>query len=137
MSIKDFINGPVTYDDYGQYLWINTPKDGTQMLGEIRGWGHIQYMFKDQKEAQKFQDEVGKFVADAVNEKMNAVSAISLLQEQLRLSEENNKVLLEKLKGGEVKKKEQIELDCPFDFTSRCTMGRCDCKPKVLTHQSN
>ncbi len=22
------------------------------------------------------------------------------------------------------------ELDCPFDFTSRCTMGRCDCKPK-------
>jgi hypothetical protein len=64
-------------------------------------------------------------------------SEISLLQEQLRLSEENNKVLLEKLKGGEVKKKEQIELDCPFDFTSRCTMGRCDCKPKVLTHQSN
>lgn len=23
------------------------------------------------------------------------------------------------------------ELNCPFDFTSRCTMGRCDCKPKV------
>ena len=22
------------------------------------------------------------------------------------------------------------KLDCPFDFTSRCTMGRCDCKPK-------
>lgn len=22
------------------------------------------------------------------------------------------------------------ELDCPFDFTSRCTMGRCDCRPK-------
>jgi hypothetical protein len=22
------------------------------------------------------------------------------------------------------------ELDCPYDFTSRCTMGRCDCKPK-------
>ena len=21
-------------------------------------------------------------------------------------------------------------LDCPYDFTSRCTMGRCDCKPK-------
>lgn len=24
------------------------------------------------------------------------------------------------------------ELDCPFDFTSRCTMGRCDCKPKPI-----
>jgi hypothetical protein len=21
-------------------------------------------------------------------------------------------------------------LDCPYDFTSRCTMGNCDCKPK-------
>lgn len=20
------------------------------------------------------------------------------------------------------------ELDCPYDFTSRCTIGRCDCK---------
>lgn len=24
------------------------------------------------------------------------------------------------------------DLDCPFDFTSRCAMGRCDCKPKNL-----
>ena len=22
-------------------------------------------------------------------------------------------------------------LDCPYDFTSRCTLGRCDCKPKA------
>ena len=22
------------------------------------------------------------------------------------------------------------KLDCPFDFTSRCTIGRCGCKPK-------
>ena len=27
----------------------------------------------------------------------------------------------------------QEELDCPFDFTSRCTMGRCDCKTKQET----
>jgi hypothetical protein len=26
--------------------------------------------------------------------------------------------------------KPKQELDCPYDFTSRCTMGRCDCKPK-------
>ena len=26
-------------------------------------------------------------------------------------------------------------LDCPYDFTSRCTMGRCDCKPKENTIQ--
>ena len=22
-----------------------------------------------------------------------------------------------------------VKLDCPYDFTSRCTMGSCDCKP--------
>ena len=22
------------------------------------------------------------------------------------------------------------ELDCPFDFTSRCAIDRCNCKPK-------
>ena len=25
---------------------------------------------------------------------------------------------------------DENELDCPYEFTSRCTMGRCDCKPK-------
>ncbi len=35
-----------------------------------------------------------------------------------------------------VEQREQLdcnnnELDCPYDFTSRCTMGRCNCKPKA------
>lgn len=25
----------------------------------------------------------------------------------------------------------QSNLDCPYDFTSRCTMGSCDCKIKT------
>jgi hypothetical protein len=28
------------------------------------------------------------------------------------------------------KEEPKQDLDCPYDFTSRCTMGRCDCKPK-------
>lgn len=76
MEVKDFINGNVTYDREGQYFWINTPEQGQQMLGELRGWGHIQNMFKDKKgnidadAAGKFQDEVGEWVADAINKKM-------------------------------------------------------------------
>jgi hypothetical protein len=31
------------------------------------------------------------------------------------------------------KEEPKQDLDCPFDFTSRCTMGRCDCKPKQET----
>ena len=30
-------------------------------------------------------------------------------------------------------KQKEENLDCPFDFTSRCTLGRCDCKSKQET----
>lgn len=26
---------------------------------------------------------------------------------------------------------QESKLDCPYDFTSRCTLGRCDCTPKA------
>ena len=79
VKITDFINGPVTYDKEGQYFWVNNPKGGFQMLGELRGWGHIQNMkqFKllpqssiDMKAAGEFQDSIGEFVAQAINEKI-------------------------------------------------------------------
>lgn len=78
-QITDFINGKVTYNKEGQYFWINSPDgDGIQMLGELRGWGHIQNMFIkpktggmiDMDAAAKFQDELGEFVAKAINEKV-------------------------------------------------------------------
>lgn len=82
MKITELINGKVTYDKFGgQYFWIQQPDGGSQMLAEMRGWGHIQNMFKkkgknsgeyiDDEEAGKFQDEVGDFIADAINEKIN------------------------------------------------------------------
>lgn len=77
MKISDFIKGKVTYDKFGgQYFWINNPDGGSQMLAEMRGWGAIQNMFKDKKGvinedlAGKFQDEIGDWIADAINEKL-------------------------------------------------------------------
>jgi hypothetical protein len=77
MKIKDLINGKVTYDKFGgQYFWINDTKGGSQMLAKMRGWGHIQNMFKDKKgdidmdAAGKYQDEVGDWIAEAINEKL-------------------------------------------------------------------
>lgn len=76
MEIKDFINGKVTYDKDGQYFWINKPNEGLQMLGELRGWGAIQNLFADAggridgEAAAKFQDELGEFIAEAINEKV-------------------------------------------------------------------
>jgi hypothetical protein len=40
------------------------------MIGEIRGWGALQNEFETEIEAAVFQDEVGKFIAEAINEKV-------------------------------------------------------------------
>lgn len=78
MKVTDFINGPVIYDKHGgQYFWIEDKKGGIQMLAELRGWGHIQQMFKRPQyeskqwfEAEAFQDQVGEWIAEAINEKL-------------------------------------------------------------------
>ncbi len=55
-----------------------TEKDGIQMVGEIRGWGAIQHLFKnpdgsiDFDAAGKFQDELGEWIADAINQKLKS-----------------------------------------------------------------
>lgn len=80
-QITDFINGPVIYDKEVQYFWINTPNNGVQMLADLRGWGHIQNMFKENgkinmDKAGKFQDEIGEFVAQAINEKIERLKSL-------------------------------------------------------------
>jgi hypothetical protein len=70
MTIKEWLKD-IYYDDYGQYLWSKQTKDGgSQMIGEVRGWGALKNAFKTEKESAKFQDEIGKFIADAINEKV-------------------------------------------------------------------
>jgi hypothetical protein len=75
MKIKDLINGEVIFDKMSGYFFIKSNK-GDVMLAEIRGWGHIQNMFRNKSgiiefdEAGKFQDEVGFWIAEAINEKM-------------------------------------------------------------------
>jgi hypothetical protein len=68
MTIKQWLQN-VHYDDYGQYLWAKHD-DGNQLIGEVRGWGALQQEFKTEAGAEEFQDEVGKFIAEAINEKI-------------------------------------------------------------------
>jgi hypothetical protein len=85
-EIKQFI-GIAKYDEWGGgYIWGNKP-EGNQMIAQInkfpdkyyevvnevlsiRGWGAIQNMFPTITNAKEFQDELGKFIADAINEKL-------------------------------------------------------------------
>lgn len=88
-EIKEFI-GVAKYDEWGGgYIWGNNPK-GNQMIAQIddfpdsyyevinqvlsiRGWGTIQNMFPDIKTAEEFQDELGKFIAEAINDKLKTL----------------------------------------------------------------
>lgn len=70
MILKEWLKD-VYYDNWGQYLWSKRDEDGgSQMIGEIRGWGGIQQEFDTEIEAAVFQDEIGKFIAEAINEKI-------------------------------------------------------------------
>ena len=77
MKVFDLIKGKVEYDNYGgNYFWIKDPEIGNVMLAEMRGWSHIKNMFKDaegnidEEGADEYQDEISRWVADAINEKI-------------------------------------------------------------------
>ena len=69
MTIQEWLKD-VRYDEYGQYLWSKRGEGGNQMIGEVRGWGALQHEFETENEAEEFQDMVGNFIAEAINEKV-------------------------------------------------------------------
>lgn len=74
-TVESFIGGKVIYDNAGQYFF---GKHGQQMVAELRGWGAIQNMFpiteQGQNDAAKFQDELGEWIADAINQKLRTTN---------------------------------------------------------------
>jgi hypothetical protein len=84
MTIEEWLSN-VYYDEWGTHIWNEEKDGGSQLVVDIRGWGRIQNEFKTPKEdnepdieyrrrttqaAAKFQDEVGKFIVDAIKEKI-------------------------------------------------------------------
>jgi len=79
MKISDFIGEKATYESIGQTIWGHNKEEGMQMLADLRGWGAIQNLFTDKKgafiengleKAEKFQDKLGQWIAEAINEKL-------------------------------------------------------------------
>jgi hypothetical protein len=80
-DILNFIGTSVRFDDFGGgYFWGKQPNGDEQMIGEIRGYGAIQNLFLDKKggcdfdNADRFQDDLGKFIAQAITEKIERES---------------------------------------------------------------
>jgi len=75
MTIEKWLSD-VYYDEYGTRIWNREDKDGgSQLIADIRGWGAIQNEFKTNEEAEKFQDEVGEFIVQAIREKIARTSS--------------------------------------------------------------
>lgn len=90
-EIKKFIGESVKYDEWGGgYLWGVGKKGEHQMIAvvvdvdepafegkepetpvvSIRGWGAIQNLLKTKEEQEQFQNELGIFIEEAINEKL-------------------------------------------------------------------
>ena len=71
MKPIDFIGEKATCDQHGgQIIWGVNKEGDVQMLLDVRGWGAIQHLFKTEQEAANFQDELGAWFVEAINEKM-------------------------------------------------------------------
>ena len=84
-DLFNFIGEAVRYDEFGGgYIWGIDNKGGEEMIAQvdepnkdsdavlsIRGWGAIQHLCKSNETyAERFQDFMGNFIAEAINEKM-------------------------------------------------------------------
>jgi hypothetical protein len=70
MTIEKWLSD-VYYDEYGTHIWNKEDaQGGSQLVADVRGWGRLQNEFKTQDEAYNFQDEVGKFIVEAIKEKI-------------------------------------------------------------------
>lgn len=69
-TIENF-TGVAKYDENGgTYICGVEEKGGHQMIAEVRGYGAIQHFFETHTEASAFQDKLGVFIAEAINEKL-------------------------------------------------------------------
>lgn len=74
-TLKEFI-GKASYNPESQQIFGIGFNE--QLLCDIRGWGAIQYMFKTHEDGMRFQDTIGQFIADAINEKIERLKGETL-----------------------------------------------------------
>jgi hypothetical protein len=80
MTIQEYLKDGVYYAADGIAIYTN---GDFKYIADIRGWGGICNMFKDDKVASDFQDSVGQFIADAINEKLTATSKVAELEKEI------------------------------------------------------
>jgi hypothetical protein len=76
MTVQEYLGKKIIYDPHGPMIFTVRDTGHNQHLLDVRGWGSIQYLFKkdngdlDLDRAAKLQDEIGIFIAKAIQEKI-------------------------------------------------------------------
>ena len=70
MTVKEFMKGKVVYNKDTQMFSINKPNNFNPTILQLRGWGFVRNISEDCHEASEFQDEIGEYIAQAINEKI-------------------------------------------------------------------
>lgn len=89
-KITDLIDGKLIYIAEEQNIYIEDADGRIRLLLELRGWAPIQKLFSnkkgavDFKEAGKFQDKIGEWVIDSLNESLNKIKHIEDEKDRLQ-----------------------------------------------------
>jgi hypothetical protein len=81
-TITEFIGEKVIYDQMGQMIFGVNKHGSHQLIADLRGWGAIQNLFMlnggriDMEKAEAFQDNLGQWIIDAINEKLEKEKTI-------------------------------------------------------------
>lgn len=68
--VMNFIGKANYTGDLGTYIWGNNIHGKTELIAMIEGYREIQELCTTVSEANEFQDEMGRFIAEAINEKI-------------------------------------------------------------------
>ena len=68
--VMNFIGKANYTGDLGTYIWGNNIYGKTELIAMIEGYREIQNLCTTVSEANEFQDEMGRFIAEAINEKI-------------------------------------------------------------------
>jgi len=66
-TVRSFLGEGVNYHSAGTCAMT---KGDNRMILDVRGLGEIQYLFDTLEQAYDFQDELGRFIVDAINMKI-------------------------------------------------------------------
>ena len=81
LTIEEYFEGELYYDDYGANILLKKPNGKKHHIAAVRGFGCISKHFNhSDRKTIPFQDSVGKFIIEAIKEKLSSSKKCYLIQ---------------------------------------------------------